>query len=337
LITRETPEFEGVFAVLKEKWKMGRRISDWLRRVSGKLLGRDLLNRRDALWGYIFCIPWIIGFIGLTIGPFAVSAYMSFFQWKGYGTPNFVGFQNYVRMLTEDRFFWHALSVTFRYAAGAVPLTIVLAFFLAWMLSKNRKGVETYRAIFYLPSVITGAASAFIWLFVFNPRSPLSNFLEIVTGSDDGWEWLSTPELVVPAFVIMQVWTLGTMMLIFLGGLKNISPTYYEVARVDGAGPIRQLWHITLPLISPSLLYVFIFSTVQALQELTAPLIIFTTGSNAGPLNAGLFYTVYLYQSAFLDARMGYASALAWVLFGILLVLTLFYFVVFGRRVYYGE
>lgn len=308
-----------------------------LERIYRIVLGRDRLNRSDALHGYLFCIPWIVGFAVLTIGPFVVSLVMSFFEWRGYGPPQFVGTYNYEWMFGGDKLFGQALTVSSTYAALVVPSTVVFAFLLAWILAKDRPGVKMFRAIFYLPSVVTGAALAFVWLFVFNPRSPVSHFTQWLFGLEQPVKWLSTPSLVVPAFSIMQVWVLGPMFIVLLGAIKGIPRTYYEVATIDGAGMWHKLWYVTLPMISPSLFYVVVLTTIRAFQEVTGPLIIFTTSSYAGPLNAGLFYTKYLYQVAFLDGRMGYASALAWVLFAILLVLTTINFVVIGRRVYYGE
>lgn len=308
-----------------------------LEKIYRGFLGRDTLNRNEALWGYIFCIPWIIGFLVLTIGPFIVSAYMSFFEWSGFGTPEFVGTDNYEWMFGNDTMFRRSLGITFYFAGLAVPATLIVGFVVASLLRKDRPGVRLYRAIFYMPSVVTGAAAAFIWLFVLNSRGPIAKATQALLGLDQPLGWLATPELVVPAFSIMRVWIMGTAMIVLLGALKGIPKQYYEIATIDGARMWRKLWHITLPMVSPSLLYVFVITTIRTFQEVTGPLIIFTSGSPGGPMNAGMFYTVYLYRSAFLDGRMGYASALAWVIFAILLVLTVANFYFFGRRVYYAD
>lgn len=310
------------------------RTVEWFYRV---FLGRDRLNRKEAVWGYIFCIPWIVGFLMLTVGPFLVSAYMSFFDWSGFGTPKFIGFHNYEWMVTGDTMFPRSLGATFYFAALAVPSTLVVGFVVASLLTKDRPGVRVYRAIFYMPTVVTGASAAFIWLFVLNSRGPLAKGAQALFHLAKPVAWLATPELVVPAFSMMRVWVMGTAMIVLLGALKGVPRQYYESATIAGANGLQKLWHVTIPMVSPSLLYVFVITTIQTFQEITGPLIIFSTASPGGPMNAGMFYTVYLYQTAFLDSRMGYASALAWVIFAILLVMTLTNFYFFGRHVYYAN
>lgn len=300
-------------------------------------LGRDRLNRKEAMWAYLFCLPWIVGFIMLTVGPFLVSAVMSFFDWSGFGTPKFVGLHNYKWMLTGDTMFPRSLGTTFYFAAMAVPSTLIIGFIIAGLLTRDRRGVRIYRAIFYMPTVVTGASAAFIWLFVLNSRGPLAKGAQALLHLAKPVAWLGTPELVVPVFSMMRVWVMGTAMIVLLGALKGVPKEYYESATIDGAGGFRKLWNVTIPMVSPSLLYVFVITTIQTFQEITGPLIIFSTASPGGPMNAGMFYTVYLYKTAFLDGRMGYASALAWVIFAILLVMTLTNFYFFGRHVYYAN
>lgn len=302
------------------------------------LLGRSRIARQEALWAYIFMLPWLIGFLLLRIGPFVVSAVMSVFEWRGYGAAQFVGLYNYHWIFNHDRLFRQALSVTASYAVLAVPLGLLLAFIIAWMLSKDLPGVEVLRAIYYMPSVVTGVAVAFVWIYIFDPRNgPLNIFFQSVLGFREPIPWLSSPRWVLPSFVIMSTWSIGGSMIILLAGLKGIPKTLYEAATIDGAGRWHQLRHVTIPLLSPSLFYVLILLTVEAFQVITVPLVIFgpNTDGSTGPMNSALFYALYLYRMGFSEARMGYASALAWILFVIILLFTLLNFVLVGRRVYY--
>lgn len=302
------------------------------------LLGKDRLNRSDAVWAYIFCLPWLIGFLMLTVGPFVVSAVMSFFEWRGFGKATFRGFYNYEWIFTRDRLFRKALDVTFTFTGMSVPLTLVVSFLVAAVLSRDLKGVTVYRAIFYLPSVVTGVAVAFMWMYIFDPlRGPLNVLLQPLLGLDEPIPWLSSPDWVLPSFTVMRVWGLGTSMIILLAGLKSIPRSMYEIATIDGASALQKFWYVTLPMVSPSLFYVLVIGTIQSFQVLTGPLVIFDSSAQGGPLNAGLFYSVYLYTKAFAEGRMGYASALAWILFVIVLSLTLINFLVFGKRVYYEK
>lgn len=308
----------------------------WLEALYRRLLGRDRLNRSDALWGYLLSMPWLIGILLLVVGPFVVSLFMSFFEWRGFGAAEFTGLINYRIILTQDRLFRRALEVTLSYAVIALPVTITSAFIVASLLSRGHKGVIFFRAVFYLPSVVTGVAAAFVWIYVFDPqRGPLNLFMQGVLGLDEPLPWLSAPSMVLPSFAIMRLWAFGTAMIILLAGLKGIPKQMYEIAKLEGAGPLRTLWSVTLPLVSPSLFYVFIIETISVFQVLTAPLVIFDSASPGGPLNAGLFFTIYLYIKAFVDSQMGYASALAWILFLIVMTITSINFFVFGRRVYY--
>jgi len=189
-----------------------------------------------------------------------------------------------------------------------------------------------------MPSVVTGVAVAFVWIYILDPRNgPLNVFLQSVLGLEEPIPWLSSPRWVLPSFVLMSTWGIGGAMIILLAGLKGIPKTFYEAAIIDGANGWQQLWRITIPLLSPSLFYVLIILTIQSFQVITVPLVIFgsTSDGSTGPMNSALFYTLYLYRAAFAEARMGYASALAWILFIIILVLTLGNFFLVGRRVYY--
>lgn len=320
--------------MLEERWSSLREA------VVTAVLGRGRLGRKEAAWAYLFSLPWILGFLLLRVGPFVVSAVMSFFAWRGYGKARFVGLHNYRWILTNDRLFRKALEVTGSYALMSVPLGIILAFAVAWLLNEKLFGVVVMRSMYYVPSVVTGVAVAFMWMYILDPRSgPLNIFLQDVVGLREPIPWLSSPRWVLPSFTLMSLWGIGSSMIIILAGLKGIPTSLYEAAIIDGANGWQRLWKITIPLVSPSLFYVLIILTVRAFQEVTVPLVIFDpeAGRSQGPMNSGLFYALYLYRSAFVDGRMGYACALGWILFVIIMVLTIVHFVLFGRRVYYEE
>jgi multiple sugar transport system permease protein len=265
---------------------------------------------------------------------------MSFFAWRGYGQPRFVGLYNYQWILTKDRLFRKALQVTGSYALLAVPLGLILAFVIAWMLNKRLFGVVGMRSLYYVPSVVTGVAVAFMWMYILDPRNgPLNIFLQSVLRLKEPIPWLASPRWILPSFTLMSLWGIGSSMIILLAGLKGIPTTLYEAAIIDGANGWQRLWKITIPLLSPSLFYVLIILTIRAFQVITVPLVIFEpeSGRSQGPMNSALFYTLYLYRKAFVDARMGYACALGWILFIIIMVLTITHFVVVGHKVYYEE
>lgn len=301
-------------------------------------LGRDRLNRRDAAWGYVFSAPWVVGFLLLFIGPFVVSAVMSFYRWPGFGPAKAVGIHNYRWIFTKDLLFRQSLKVTFSYVLTAVPVRVLFAFFIASLLARKLFGVTVIRSMYYLPSVVTGVAVAFMWMYILEPQhGPLNMFLQSVFGLDKPIGWLASPKWVLPSFVLMSTWTIGSSMIIILAGLKGVPSSLYESAIIDGAKAWQRLFAITIPMVSPSLFYVFIMGVIGSFQVLTAPLVIFGSGyiDVGGPMNSGLFYSLYLYNRAFQEGRMGYANALAWILFVIIFLVTAVNFYVLGRRVYY--
>ncbi len=310
-----------------------------LEKLSSFFLGKDKLNRKDALWGYIFSLPWLIGFLLLTIGPIVVSSIMSFHEWHGFGAARFVGTYNYRWIAQHDLLFRKALQVTSSFVVMAVPFKTIAAFIVALLLAKKIFGVTVFRSIYYLPSVVTGVAVAFMWMYILDPKGPLNLALQTLFKTSAPIGWLSDPDYIIPSFVIMYTWQLGAPMIILLAGLKGIPVSLYESALIDGANSWQRLWKITIPMLSPSLFYVFVIGIIGAFQILTAPIVIFGTDSGdlGGPMGAGLFYTFYLYRKAFVEGRMGYACALGWILFVIIASLTLFNFFVLGKRVYYEE
>jgi multiple sugar transport system permease protein len=294
------------------------------------------LSQRETLWGYIFISPWLIGFIVFTLGPMIASLVLSLTRYNITSPPVFIGLANYIKLFTGDPKFWHSLGVTLRFALVAIPLNLVIGFVLALLLNQNVPGVAFWRTVFYLPSVIAGVAVAILWSLIFNPRFGILNWLLSLVRID-GPGWLASPDWAVPALVIMSLWSVGGGMIIYLSGLQSIPTALYEAAELDGANARQKLFFITIPLMSPVIFYNLVIGIIATFQYFTEVYVITATADTGlgGPLESTLFYNVYLYSNAFRYLNMGYASALAWVLFVIVLVLTLLVFRSSALWVYY--
>lgn len=289
-------------------------------------------KRKDYSWmiPYLFISPWVIGFIAFTAGPLILSLVMSFHDWPVIGQSSFIGFGNYIRMFTQDPQFYRSLTLTLRFAAIFVPLNMSIALLLAVLISKEVKGVTFFRVIFYIPSVVSGVAVAIIWGWILDSNFGILNYLLGLIGIQ-GPAWLQDPQWAIFAIVIASGWGVGNMMLIFYTDIKSIPKTYYEAAVMDGASPIRQFFQITLPIITPTILFNLVTSTITALQQLT--LVILLTGG--GPLRSTYFYGLFVYNNAFRHHELGYASANAWIMFLIILSLTLLIFKSSSAWVFY--
>lgn len=270
---------------------------------------------------YLFILPWIIGFLAFTIGPLIFSLIMSFFDWPVIGSPDFVGFGNYIQMFTKDPQVLKSLLISIRYAAIFVPLNISIALFLAMLISQPVRGVKIYRTIFYIPAVISGVAVSIIWSWILNSDYGVLNYLLSLIGIK-GPKWLVDPSWAIMAVVIASAFGVGTMMLIFYTNIKNIPADVYEAASLDGASPARQFFSITLPIITPTLLFNLITSIISSFQQVTLVMLL-TAG---GPMKATYFYGLMTYNNAFQHHKLGYASANAWIMFIIILCLTAFVF-----------
>ena len=283
------------------------------------------------LSGYLFASPWLIGFFSLTLLPMVASLLLSLARWDGInlGDIRWVGAGNYLRAL-DDENVRIALGNTIFYSFLAVPLGLGLALLLAILLNQKLAGISVFRTIFYLPHVIGGVATIMMWTWVFNPDFGLLN--AFLRGGADllaqaglvnpGWkppEWLYDPKWSKPSLIIMSLWGTGGAMLIFLAALQNVPDQLYEAARIDGAGRMAQFRHVTVPQISPAIFFNLVMGVIGSFQVFNEAYIM-TAG---GPNRSTLFYVLYLYNKAFQDFEMGYASALAWVLFVIILALTL--------------
>ncbi len=274
-------------------------------------------RRRDALVGYLFLSPWIVGFLVFLAGPMIASLLLSFTQYKVIKAPVWIGLANYQRMITDD-LFYHSLKVTITYTAIAVPLGIIAALTVALLLNRALFAAGVFRTVFYLPSIISGVAVAIVFAWIFNFRFGILNYFLSLVGIK-GPNWLGSSRYALWAFVLMSLWGIGGTVVIFLAALQGVPRALYEAAEIDGAGSWRRFLNITLPMISPAILFVLIMGVIGTLQTFTQSYIM----TGGGPANATLFYLLYLYKNAFNWFEMGYASALAWLLFVVILGCTL--------------
>jgi multiple sugar transport system permease protein len=286
---------------------------------------------RKTLIGYSFILPFILGFILWNLIPAGTAAWLSFQEWNMIRAPKFILFNNFTRMFS-DKLFWQALKVTFIYSIVSVPLRLVLGFMIAVLLNTKVKAMPVFRTIFYMPSIVPSVANAVLWAWILNSEFGLLN-AGLSLFDIPKIRWLQEPELALPALVIMSLWTVGGSMVIYLAGLQGIPDVFYEAADIDGAGAWPKFWHITVPLMSPVILFNLVMGIIGSFQVFTAGFLI----TNGGPQNATLFYVLYLYRSAFQQLRMGYSAAMGWVLFLIILLLTWIVFKWFGKQVYYEE
>lgn len=302
---------------------------------------------------WCFVSPWLIGFVVFGMGPIVASVFLSFTDYSLFKPPQWVGFGNY-RELFSDPLIWKSLGNTLFYVVFAVPLGTAGSMLLAVFLNQKVRGIAIWRTVFYLPTIVSGVAMGVLWRWIFNPDVGLANtllrpfisFLNIVlppildflpffepfTISDP--DWLLDPIMAKPAYVIMSLWGIGGGMIIFLAALQGIPKHLYEAAEIDGAGPIRQFFTITVPMVSPIILFSLTMGTIGSFQIFAQAYVM----SGRGPDNSTLFYVLYLFDQAFRYFRMGYGAAMAWVLFGIILTVTIVKFTLARRWVYYeGE
>ena len=293
-----------------------------------KLLPRTLAARRTVT-GYLFIAPFILGFIFWFLVPALMAVWLTFTDWNLISPPQFVGPKNILR-LVDDKLFWHSLKVTTNFTLVAVPVGLVLGFALALLMNTKVRGISFFRTVYYLPSIVPAVASAVLWAWILNTEFGLLNSVLRWFGLPK-IAWLQDPDWALPALILMSLWALGGSMVIYLAGLQGIPEVLYEAAKIDGAGRWAQLLHVTIPLMSPIIFFNLIIGIIGSFQVFTAGYLI----TNGGPQNATLFYVLYLYRNGFQYLDMGYAAALAWVLFLIIMVLTLVIFRFVGRAVHY--
>lgn len=289
------------------------------------------LQRREEIDFYLFIGLWLIGFVLFTGGPILASFVFSFTNWTGLTSVEWVGLQNFTDMF-QDKLFWTATRNTFFYSFGAVTLGTAGALFVALLLNQKLPGTTFMRMIYYMPSIASGVAVSILWLWLFNPQVGMVNYLLSLVGIK-GPAWLASQQWALPALIIKSMWAIGANMIILLAGLQAIPQSLYEAAKIDGANQWDEFRKITIPMLSPVLFFVLVISTISSFQILTDVLVM----TQGGPGTATFVFVYYIYQSAFQYLKMGYASALAWILFAIILSLTLLQLWGSKKWVYYED
>jgi multiple sugar transport system permease protein len=291
---------------------------------------RQATNRRrrhgEGLAGYVFLSPWLIGLMAITAFPMLFSLYLSFTNYdilSSWDLVEWVGFDNYRALFTDDQVFLHSVEVTLLFALIAIPLKLAAALGVALLLNRERRGVGLFRSLFYLPSLLGGSvALALVWQAMFSGDGAFNSFLGLF--GIEGRPWVNDPSWALETLMVLAIWQFGAPMVIFLAGLKQVPTELYEAASVDGAGRIRQFWSVTLPMLSPVIFFNLVLETINGFQGFTAAFVI--SNGTGGPVDSTKLYTLYLYEKGFTEFQMGYASALAWVfLLAIGLITVLFF------------
>jgi multiple sugar transport system permease protein len=292
------------------------------------------LARRQGRIAFWFLLPWAIGFCAFTLWPMLDSLILSFTSYNILGHPKFVGLLNYKYMLFgQGTLFWQSLKVTIYYVLGSVPLGTAIALFLAVLLNQKVWGEGLFRTLFYIPSVVTGVPLAVLWTWVYQPQFGLLNtFLSKVFHITNPPQWIYSPHTAMISLIIISFWNVGGAMLIYLAGLQGIQPELYEAARVDGAGTWALFRSITVPQLTPQILFNLVLGVIGSFQVFTTAYVI----TDGGPGYSTTVLVLYLYKAAFEDFQMGYASALAWAIFIIVAAITALIFRSFTNRVFYG-
>jgi multiple sugar transport system permease protein len=288
-------------------------------------------ERRELLVGLLFASPWIIGFIGFTLFPIVSSFYYSFTRYDLLRPPVFIGLENFTNLFTNDEDFRIVAYNTMWWVIFSTPLGVLSAFLMALLLNTNIVARSFFRAVFFFPSIVPVVVSAFVWLFLLNVQYGAVNAtlqylgLPIVP-------FLSNPDIVKPTLVAIHMWAQGAAMVIFLATLQDVPRSLYEAAIVDGASAFRRLWHVTIPMVSPVILFNFVMSFIGGFQYFTLPWLL----TGGGPNQATEFYSLFLFRNAFVYLRMGKANALAWLLFAVIIFFTFLLFRISGRHVFYA-
>ncbi|MGA3067634.1 MAG: sugar ABC transporter permease [Tepidisphaeraceae bacterium] len=286
-------------------------------------------DAKNLLKGLAFLSPWLVGFAAFTLIPIALSLYYSFCNYSLVQSPLFCGWDNY-RQLMHDDVFWLVLRNTFLYAAMALPGGLIFALLLALLLNQKVPGQSIFRTVVFIPSLVPTIASAALWLWLLNQKLGLVN-LVLGTIGIHGPGWLTDTRWVLPGLALMSIWACGNTVVIYLAGLQDVPRELYEAAELDGAGPLRRLWHVTLPMLSPVIFFNLVIAIIGVLQVFDAPYLM----TQGGPNRASYFFTYYLYDSGFTYLRMGYASAMGWIQLLIVLAMTGLAFWSSKKWVYY--
>ena len=291
---------------------------------------RSLRARREGREGYLMAMPWIVGFFLFTAVPFVASIVLSFTDYKIISPPKWVGLKNYAYFFGGDDYIVDVFTVTFKYAFVAVPLGIVGGVLLALLLNQEIFGLRGFRTLYYLPAIGGGASVAILWLVLLNPNFGIFNGVLRSFGIK-GPNWLGDPRTALWSLIMMSLWGIGGSMILYLANMQSIPTGLYESAEIDGAGPVRKFLSITLPMITPTIFFALTTGLIGAFQTFATAYMM----TDGGPMRATLFYVLYLYRTAFEYLSMGYASAMAWVLFVIIMIVTLVQVKLANRWVYY--
>lgn len=312
--------------------------------VTGKTPKNRISNmdRTRERNGFLFALPWIIGFLIFGLYPIAISFYYSLCDFNLFQAPTWVGLENYVGLFADEKFY-KSLWNTFYMVVIATPLNLIAALLLAVLLNQKVKGLPIFRTIFYLPSIVPTVASSLLWLWILNPQSGIINQTLKVLGLPQP-NWLTDPIFTKPALIVMSIWGVGGMMIIFLASLQDVPRSQYEAAEIDGANVVQQFFHVTLPAISPVIFFQLIMSIINYFQYFTQAYLLIggssgsaLNGVSGGPENSLLFYSLYLFHNAFGYFKMGKASAMAWIMFVIVLAVTAIIFKSQKKWVTYGD
>ncbi len=300
--------------------------------VRSKVVRRGLsLRAQEAVWFHVFILPWLLGFGIFTLFPMVSSFILSFARYNAIEPPQFIGVRNF-ELLFSDPIFWKSVRVTFSYTLIYVPLQMVISLWLAVLLNQQVWGMRLIRTVYYLPSILPAVVTGLVWVWLFNPDFGLLNYIIWKVLGVRGPNWLGSERWVMPAIIISGLWGMGGGVIILLAALQSVPQELIEAAQLDGAGVFRRFWHVTIPMISPVILYNLLMGMIGALQTF-ARIYVLTGG---GPNYASYFYNLLLYNNAFTYLKLGLASAQAWLLFVVILVLTVLMLRTSGRWVYYA-
>lgn len=291
-------------------------------------------DRQNFRTGMLFLLPWTIGFLIFTLYPMAASFLYSFTIYHSRAPLEWIGLKNYIDLLHDD-LFWKSLYNTLYMVVIGVPLTLLISFVCAVLLNLKVRGQSIYRVIYFLPSIVPTVASTILWMWILNPQTGILNTLLGYIGID-GPNWMGNPAWSKPGLILLGMWGMGGTIVIYLSGLQDVPTSLLEAAELDGASWLQRLWHVTVPMVSPITLFNLITGVIFQFQYFAQAYVFRGFQSLGYPLNSTLFYSVYLYQNGFLWLKMGYASAMAWVLFIIILICTLLLLKVSDRFTYYA-
>lgn len=294
------------------------------------------MRRKESMYGYIFVLPWIIGFLAFTAGPLAFSFMASFTNYNITSQMDFVGANNYQGLFTEDSLFWTSLWNTLYFVIFSVPLTTIGAILLSALLNQDIPGIRFFRTLYYLPAVLSGVGVYLLWMQLLDPGTGMVN-LVLSWFNIDGPNWLFDPDWTKPSLIFMKLWSVGGSMLLYLASMQGVSKSLYEAAEIDGANTWKKFINITLPMITPVIFFDVVTSLIGGFQIFQEAYVMSSNGEG-GPANSLLFYNLYMWRQAFENFNMGYAMAMSWILFIIVFVLTMINLKLAPRWVHYeGE